>query len=192
MPAVTGIGPAIVPVRGAIVAAVEPSTPETVVMTVRGPVLPGDLGMTLSHDHVLLDGWAIFATYAVIIDDEELAAAELRLYRDAGGGAVCDPTNVGLGRDPEALRRVSEASGVHIVMGAGWYRERVYPTDLDVRSTDDLADQLVRELTIGVGRDRGSGPASSARSGPNAARSRRWRNGCSVLRRAPTDAPDAR
>ena len=119
-------------------------------MTVRGPVRPGDLGMTLSHDHVLLDGWAIFATYAVIIDDEELAAAELRLYRDAGGGAVCDPTNVGLGRDPEALRRVSEASGVHIVMGAGWYRERVYPADLDVRSTDDLADQLVRELTIGV------------------------------------------
>jgi phosphotriesterase-related protein len=119
-------------------------------MTVRGPIRPGALGMTLSHDHVLLDGWAIFATYAVIIDDEELAAAELRLYRDAGGGAVCDPTNVGLGRDPEALRRVSEASGVHIVMGAGWYRERVYPADLDVRSTDDLADQLVRELTIGV------------------------------------------
>src|SRR6185369_11251026 len=35
-------------------------------------------------------------------------------------------------------------------MGAGWYREVTYPADLDRRSTDDLADQLVRELTVGV------------------------------------------
>jgi phosphotriesterase-related protein len=123
---------------------------ELVVVTVRGPVAPSELGVTLSHDHVLMDGWSIFRTYSMIIDDEETAAAELRLYRDAGGGTVCDPTNIGLGRDPVALRRVSEASGVHIVMGAGWYREVTYPADLDRRSTDDLADQLVRELTVGV------------------------------------------
>jgi phosphotriesterase-related protein len=123
---------------------------DLVVVTVRGPVAPSDLGVTLSHDHVLMDGWSIFRTYSVIIDDEDTAAAELRLYRDAGGGTVCDPTNIGLGRDPAALRRVSEASGVHIVMGAGWYREVTYPRDLDRRPTDDLADQLVHELTIGV------------------------------------------
>jgi phosphotriesterase-related protein len=36
-------------------------------------------------------------------------------------------------------------------MGAGWYREPVYPPDIDRRSTEGLADQLVRELTDGVG-----------------------------------------
>lgn len=120
------------------------------VVTVRGPVAPSALGVTLSHDHVLMDGWAVFRSYSVIIDDEETAAAELRLYREAGGGAVCDPTNIGLGRNPAALRRISEASGVHIVMGAGWYREVTYPADLDGRSPDDLADLLVRDLTEGV------------------------------------------
>jgi predicted metal-dependent phosphotriesterase family hydrolase len=124
---------------------------ELQVVTVRGPIDPADLGMTLSHDHVLMDGWDIFRSYAVILDDEDTAVSELVRYRAAGGGAVCDPTNGGLGRNPEALRRVSEASGVHIVMGAGWYRERVYPATIAATSTNALADLLVRELTVGVG-----------------------------------------
>ena len=121
------------------------------VVTVRGPIEPAELGVTLSHDHVLMDGWDIFRSYAVILDDEETAVSELIRYREAGGNAVCDPTNGGLRRNPEGLRRVSEASGVHIVMGAGWYRERVYPPVVAGTSTNDLADLLVRELTLGVG-----------------------------------------
>ncbi len=120
------------------------------VVTVRGPIAPSEMGVTLSHDHILMDGWVVFRSYSVIIDDEDVAAAELRLYAAAGGGTVCDPTNIGLGRNPMALRRISDASGVHVVMGAGWYRESAYPADLDRRSTDEIADQLVRELTIGV------------------------------------------
>jgi phosphotriesterase-related protein len=38
-------------------------------------------------------------------------------------------------------------------MGAGWYRGAYYPAEalIDRRSTDDLADELVREATDGVG-----------------------------------------
>jgi len=121
------------------------------VVTVRGPIDPADLGVTLGHDHVLVDGWEMFHAYATILDDESTAVHELRRYRAAGGRSICDPTNVGIGRDPEALRRISEASDVHIVMGAGWYREPVYPPQIAGTSTNDLADLLVRELTSGVG-----------------------------------------
>ena len=127
-----------------IVSPVEGGSGHAVVMTVRGPINPDELGVTLSHDHILMDGWAIFRSYAVILDDEATATEELRRYRAAGGRAIADPTNIGLGRDPAAIRRISEAADVHIVMGAGWYREPVYPPDIDVRSTDDIADQLVR------------------------------------------------
>lgn len=164
-----------------------------VVVTVRGPVDPATLGVTLSHDHVLLDGWTIFRSYGAIMDDEDLAAAELRRFRDLGGGTVCDPTNVGLGRDPRALRRISEASGVHIVMGAGWYREVTYPADIDRRSTDELADQLVEELSAGVdgtgiragfvgeiGTERGSISPREERVFRAAARAHR-RTGCPVM-----------
>lgn len=121
------------------------------VTTVLGEVEPEELGFTLTHDHILVDGWGLRQLYEAILDDEQIALAELVRFREAGGGTICDPTNVGLGRDPEALARLSRASGVHIVMGAGWYREVVYPSTITTTSTDELAALLVREITQGVG-----------------------------------------
>jgi predicted metal-dependent phosphotriesterase family hydrolase len=120
------------------------------VVTVRGPIAPDDLGTTLSHDHVLIDAFDLWGGYEWILDDEAIAIAELTAYREAGGGAVADPTNIGIGRDPAGLLRVSEASGVHILMGAGWYRERAYADYVFEEMPDALADRLVRELTEGV------------------------------------------
>ena len=125
------------------------------VVTVRGPVAPETLGVTSVHDHVLIDAFKIYgeaaADYSWIIEDEDVAVRELQAYAGAGGGAICDPTNVGIGRDPSALRRISEASGIHIVMGAGWYRQKVYPTVVDELGPSALAQILVQELVAGVG-----------------------------------------
>jgi phosphotriesterase-related protein len=124
------------------------------VVTVRGPILPSDLGVTLGHDHVLIDAFRMYgeatADYGWIIDDEEVAVEELRRFREAGGSSIVDPTNVGLGRDPLALRRISESSGVHIVMGCGWYRERVHAPSVAMELPDRLAERLVIELVEGV------------------------------------------
>ena len=123
------------------------------IVTVNGPIHPEALGVTLSHDHILVDAWGMtrgFEDYGTILDNEELAIAELQRYRRAGGSAVCDPTNIGIGRNPEALRRISKAAGVHIVMGCGWYRERVYPPYVFEEHPNRLADRLVQELTEGV------------------------------------------
>jgi predicted metal-dependent phosphotriesterase family hydrolase len=121
-------------------------------MTVRGPVAPAELGVTLSHDHVLIDAWEFFGKphYEVILDDEAIMIEEAQYYKAAGGGTICDPTNIGIGRNAPGLLRVSEASGVHILMGAGWYRESVYPRYIYETSTDDLAEMLIREIVDGV------------------------------------------
>lgn len=121
------------------------------VMTVLGPIAPEQMGVTLSHDHLLVDGWGIRELYDAILDDEELAVAEVARYKAAGGGTICDPTNIGLARDPAALKRISERTGVHVVMGAGWYRERVYPGYVQEELPDQLADRLVAEIVDGVG-----------------------------------------
>lgn len=120
------------------------------VMTVRGEIDPADMGVTLSHDHLLLDAWGLRPLYEAILDDEKIAIEELVTFREAGGGTVCDPTNGGLGRDPRALLRLSEASDVHIVMGAGWYREMVYPEEIQTTATAALADRLVDEIRNGA------------------------------------------
>lgn len=121
------------------------------VVTVLGDIDPAELGVTLSHDHILVDGWGLRPLYEAILDDEQIALAELIRYREAGGRTICDPTNNGLGRDPEALARLSRASGVQIVMGAGWYREIVYPPLITTTTSAELAALLVREITEGVG-----------------------------------------
>ena len=49
------------------------------VMTVRGPVSPEDLGVTLSHDHVMIDAWDFQKPrYDVIFDDESIMLEEVR------------------------------------------------------------------------------------------------------------------
>lgn len=121
------------------------------VVTVLGEIEPAEMGNTLTHDHILLDAWGLRNLYEVILDDENIAIDELGLFKAAGGRTICDPTNIGLKRDPEALARVSAASGVNIVMGAGWYREVVYPGYITSTSTEDLARMLVDEVRYGVG-----------------------------------------
>ncbi len=122
------------------------------IQTVLGPIEPADLGVTLMHEHTLVDAWEWGGRlgYDSTVDDEELLVEELAFYRDAGGSALVDVTPIGLRRDPAGMRRLAEATGLHIIMGCGWYRERVYPAYIHELSTNALADLLVKELEEGV------------------------------------------
>ncbi|MER7005299.1 hypothetical protein ABT297_19945 [Dactylosporangium sp. NPDC000555] len=120
------------------------------VMTVLGPIEPEAMGNTLTHDHLMVDGWGLRQLYEAILDDEEIAVEEVRRFAAAGGRTICDPTNIGLKRDPQALRRISAATGVNVVMGAGWYREMVYPDYIATESTEALAGRLIAEIVDGV------------------------------------------
>lgn len=62
--------------------------------------------------------------------DEALATAELQAFAATGGRTLVDATVPGIGRDPAALVRMSVATGVHIVMGAGTYVEPSHPPDV--------------------------------------------------------------
>lgn len=120
--------------------------------TVLGPVPPGSLGPTLMHEHTFIDlwEWGGRRDYNSIVDDEQLLAEELAIYRDAGGSGLVDLTTAGVGRNPAGLARLAEATGLHIVMGAGWYRERVYPPYVFELTIDQLADRIAREFAEGA------------------------------------------
>jgi phosphotriesterase-related protein len=107
--------------------------------------------MVLPHEHVFIDLMREYRASGLLAD-EAVAIEEVRRFRDAGGGTLVDCTSEGLGRRPEALRRVSEATGVSIVMGAGHYR-RPYLDEarIDMSSADALADGIVRDLEEGIG-----------------------------------------
>ncbi len=121
------------------------------IVTVKGPIPVSQAGYTLSHEHLLCDLWALARSYDSILDDESLAIRELAEYREGGGRTLIDATSCGLGRNPSALRRISEAAGIQIVMGAGWYRECFYPAIVFEEDTNALADLITSsEVTQGA------------------------------------------
>jgi predicted metal-dependent phosphotriesterase family hydrolase len=124
-------------------------------MTVLGPVDPSALGFTLPHEHTQCHLWQVPDRwdYWELTPDEPVILAELAAFREAGGTALADLTLPGIGRDPAWLRRIAEASGLHVVMGGGWYRSAYYPAQalIERRSVDSLAEELVLEATVGVG-----------------------------------------
>ena len=123
------------------------------VQTVLGAVAPGDLGFTLPHEHTKCSLWWIESRwdYWELIGDEPRINEELAAYKGLGGGALVDVTPIGIGRDLARLARLSQATGLHIVAGAGWYRQAYYPAEarIDRRSIDDLADEIVQEFVDG-------------------------------------------
>ena len=129
------------------------------VMTVTGPIPSDRLGFTLVHEHVFLDLTRDVSGKMSLLNDPELAYRELMRYKDAGGVTLVDQTTGGLrGHDHDilpvkhalAIRAMAERTGLQIVLGAGWYREPYYDRRLYRARTDQIAEELVRDLTEGI------------------------------------------
>jgi phosphotriesterase-related protein len=148
--------------------------------TVLGPIAGDAMGVTLPHEHLLIDfevmfrepangaerglarqpvslanlGW-VRHNFSSSLDnlqllDERVARDEALLFKHAGGQTFVDPTNRGLARDPLALARIARATGLNIIMGSGYYVAAAHPPDMDRRTSDDIARELVTDLTVGV------------------------------------------
>jgi phosphotriesterase-related protein len=145
-------------------------------MTVLGPLAVEKLGVTLMHEHILLDAsgkWVPpcccserhMAEMPVKIEnlgelqhnplmsrdncqlfDADLAIEELMKYRALGGETVVDPTNIGIGRDPKALQRISRLTGLNIIMGTGFYLEPSHPDYVKTHSLETLTDQIIYDV----------------------------------------------
>ena len=84
------------------------------------------------------------------LTEEDVAARELDHFRAAGGGTVVDCTVRGLYPDPAALVRLSRATGVHIVLGTGYYVARTHSAGMDDKTVEEIADEFVGDLTEGI------------------------------------------
>ena len=84
------------------------------------------------------------------LDDFDTQLSEIMEFKKAGGGTIVDVSNFGLSRDPQRLKRISEASGLNVVMGAGWYQKMFHPRDMSVRTVQELTDIIVQDITVGA------------------------------------------
>lgn len=152
---------------------------QTIVRTVLGDVHPSVLGHTQPHEHLLIDLSRPKPTRSTVtqraldnapialqnyswvrrhhtsedlrLSSVDVAVEELARYTSAGGGTLVDATSVGLGRDPEGLATIARRSGVHIVMGSGFYYRDYHPADIATRGADELTAEIVTDIRTGVG-----------------------------------------
>jgi phosphotriesterase-related protein len=151
------------------------------IQTVLGPIPSDRLGMTSTHEHILVDlsglqkvpleasrrarfhapvtmellGSINYGGQTNLDNsrllDVETAIAETTVFKRAGGDTIVEATSIGIGRDPDGLRQVARATGLNIVMGASYYVAAAHPRDMDTRSEEAIADEIVRDIRDGVG-----------------------------------------
>jgi len=149
--------------------------------TVLGTVSPTDLGITLPHEHLFVhtENWFVepkteadrtfantpvrlssltqlkYRPYSnwdnVHLDDYETVLAEVRRFKDVGGGTIVDLSSSAIGQDVAKMKQVSEESGVHVVAGCGYYVATAHPPDLRDRNVQQITDTIVGELRDGIG-----------------------------------------
>lgn len=122
-----------------------------IVRTVRGDIPAGELGVCYPHEHVICGPPEPLEDRDLILDSEEAAVRELGWFREAGGNALVEMSPPDYRRDPAALKRISEATGVHIVCTTGYHKEKFSAPYVADRTVEDLTDQFVREITEGIG-----------------------------------------
>lgn len=149
------------------------------VMTVNGVIRKEELGITSPHEHALIDisnqypgdrtpgslGWdgkvakehydlLMADPYALrdnlILDDKEMAVAEVDIFAKAGGGTFVDVTLGHIGRDVEFLKRLSDKTGLHVVAATGFYTADAHPERVANMTVEELAEEMIKELTEGI------------------------------------------
>jgi phosphotriesterase-related protein len=126
------------------------------VMTVLGPIRPGEMGQTLTHEHVLVDFIGADRINRDRYDADDAFARilpQLRRARELGCRTLVECTPAYLGRDPSLLQRLSKASGLHLLTNTGYYGaadNKFLPKHAFTESADQLAERWIQEWRVGL------------------------------------------
>lgn len=132
------------------------SSPAPALETVTGSIRVEALGVTLMHEHVLVDFIGASEVSRSRYDADEVfrtVLPYLQQVRTLGCDALVECTPAYLGRDPQLLQRLSEASGVRILTNTGYYgaaKDRHVPAFAFTETADQLAARWTREAERGL------------------------------------------
>jgi phosphotriesterase-related protein len=126
-----------------------------IVRTVTGDILPSHLGVTLPHEHLLIQHaeWGRDS----ILDDVDMAQEELTLFarypfNNVAARSLVEMTAHGVrgAFHARSLRRIAEKTGVRIVMATGFHRKSWHPPYVTRNTRQQLEDLLVADIVDGV------------------------------------------
>ena len=129
---------------------------ETKIMTVKGEILAKQMGKTLPHEHILVDFIGADSIRSDRYNHEEVfkvALPYLKEIKELGCQTFIECTPAYLGRDPELLVRLSEATGLNIITNTGYYGARQnqhLPHYAFKETADQLANRWINEWLNGI------------------------------------------
>lgn len=135
------------------------------IQTVLGPVAPEEWGPTLCHEHLLVDLSGHKCDPDAALTDVPLVAAEAADLVETGGWGLIEVTAIGMGRNPEGLRQIAVASGLHVVCATGFYYGAFLPEAVHRLSVEALAELMEQELREGIAGSGGVRPGIIAEIG---------------------------
>lgn len=152
-------------------------TPRPVAITVRGPVAPEALGITLMHEHLWMDATPLLAVHGYRaaearpwdasvaaearwnpgvhpdnyrLTDVAAAVDELAPFVAAGGATIVEMTPPSLGRNVAAVREIAERAGVHVIQGTGQYLGATHEPWVAAADEPAIAARLIADATDGI------------------------------------------
>jgi len=149
-------------------------------MTVTGKVSKDSLGWVLPHEHAFIDlrqlvpapigtrqqrlageqvnirnlGKLMRNPYAVldnaVINEEDVVRDELLKFKKAGGKTFVDLTLRDIGRDAVLLAGLARELDLHIIAGCGYYVRGSHPPDMDAKTVESIAEEMLHEIHVGI------------------------------------------
>ncbi|MCI0745946.1 MAG: hypothetical protein L0Y58_11115 [Verrucomicrobia subdivision 3 bacterium] len=126
------------------------------IMTVLGPIDPKDLGLTLTHEHCVVDFLGAEKATAPRHNGDEafqIILPHLKALRGRGCRSFVECTPKYIGRDVRLLRRLAQASGLQILTNTGYYGaagNKFMPKHAYSESADELAARWFAEWRDGI------------------------------------------
>jgi phosphotriesterase-related protein len=127
------------------------------VMTVNGAISPTAMGLSLIHEHILVDFIGADKIHAGRWQHDEVisvALPYLQQLKKLGGQTFIECTPAYLGRDPLLLKKLADASGLHILTNTGYYgagNNKYLPAHAFTETAGQLAQRWIREWEEGIG-----------------------------------------
>ena len=137
-------------------ASAQTPAPRRSIETVAGAIDPALLGLTLMHEHVLVDFIGAAAVSPSRYDADAVftrALPFLHQVKALGGATLVECTPAYLGRDPRLLQRLAKASGLNILSNTGYYganKDQHLPPHAFTETPQQLAARWLRECKEGI------------------------------------------
>lgn len=125
-------------------------------MTVNGPIPANQMGITLTHEHILVDFIGADSISEKRWDKskvQKIVLPYLAQVKELGCKAFVDCTPAYLGRDPHLLKSISDSSGINILTNTGYYgagNDKYLPRFAFEETEDQIAQRWIEEWDKGI------------------------------------------